>query len=465
MSDENRGALIEKAIDKGVTARLAIIGRGGGSFTVAPQNMTELLEFSKLMSLSGPCIRAAFRNQPGACLALTMQAGKWGADPFAVANKAYITRNKAGEETIAYEAQLVHSIVNTSPVLERRLRPVYEGQGTARSCRIVGYLRGEAEPFEYQSPPISQIGVKNSPLWVSDPDQQLWYYSTRAWARRHVPEILLGIYTPEEWESGEIIDHEPGPRQRVELDEPGAALQVTQALPPEFPVVDLDGVETVFHSPATAIDGLMIVLRAAHAQGLNRLEGAWESNEAAIEALGQDAGPVMRQFMEWRDEAKRREEEAATIAAAKSAAETLPGRGASEPQASPQTSASSAGANGPANLEPGHSAPAAAAGLTSIDGGLSPATVTHPPSPPGEDEEEDRRSYEIAVPARGGRPDWRTWSVALFQPKVRQAADTNSLAFLLGDNDENLKGARAALSENDRRELDETIAEQWRKIG
>lgn len=50
------------------------------------------------------------------------------------------------------------------------------------------------------SPPLGQITVKNSPLWKTDPDQQLAYYTGRSWARRYAPEMLLGIYDVDELE-------------------------------------------------------------------------------------------------------------------------------------------------------------------------------------------------------------------------------------------------------------------------
>lgn len=196
----DRTTEIEKRIDKEIAGALAVgAGRGGG-VSVVPRNMGEMMEFAKMMATGGFVIRAAFRGNPGACLAVAMQALRWGADPIALCNKAYVVKNKAGEDQVSYEAQAIHAAVNESPKLSRRLRPAYEGAGPSRKCKIVGWLVGEDEPFEYESPPVSQINPKNSPLWVSDPDQQLFYYSTRAWARRHLPEVLLGVYARDEME-------------------------------------------------------------------------------------------------------------------------------------------------------------------------------------------------------------------------------------------------------------------------
>lgn len=193
--DVARADQIERAIDKDVAGSLAVYS-GNGAMTLQPDNMGEMMEFAKMMATGGPTIRATFRGNPGACLAICMQAGRWGMDPYAVANKAFEVNDQ-----LSYEAQLIHAVVNTKAPLQSRLRPEFLGEGPARQCRIVGLLHGEEEPAEYTSPPIGDIKTKNSPLWASDPDQQLFYFSVRSWARRHVPEVLLGVYTPDELEA------------------------------------------------------------------------------------------------------------------------------------------------------------------------------------------------------------------------------------------------------------------------
>ncbi len=48
----------------------------------------------------------------------------------------------------------------------------------------------------------STITVKNSPLWKVNVELQLAYHTTRSWARLYAPEVLLGIYTPDEVADG-----------------------------------------------------------------------------------------------------------------------------------------------------------------------------------------------------------------------------------------------------------------------
>jgi hypothetical protein len=226
------------------------------------------------MSISGPCIRKQFRDNPGACLAISLQAFKFGGDPFAFSNKAYIVNDQ-----LAWEAQLVHSILNTSGVLQRRLRPLYSGEGNNRSCKIIGWLKGEDEPLEYESPTIANIKVKNSPLWAGDPDQQLFYFSSRAWARRHCPEVILGMYTPDEVQ-GEIIDMTP---QHGLVQEAGA--DVGETIP--WQVLSAEGEVYEFERSNSAIEACRKILIASAADPA-KLATAWENNAGFIMSLGQE---------------------------------------------------------------------------------------------------------------------------------------------------------------------------------
>ena len=180
------------SIDRTVTRELSVIDTGGGG-TLSFGSMGEVLEFSKVMAVAGIAVRKHLRGNPGACAAITMQALRWNMDPFAVANKSYPVNDQ-----IAYESQLIAAVVNTRAPLQERLQCRYEGEGGKRTCIVYGTLAEESAPREVSSPEFEKIQPKNSPLWKTDPDQQLFYYTSRLWARRIVPEILLGVYDPEE---------------------------------------------------------------------------------------------------------------------------------------------------------------------------------------------------------------------------------------------------------------------------
>jgi hypothetical protein len=267
---------IENRIDKAVTGSLAVIGTGGAA-NIVPRSLSEVMEFSKTMALAGPCIRPQFRNNPGACLAMTMQSLRWGMDPFAVANKAYMVKNKAGDEQIAFEAQLIHAVVNERAPLQRRLRAEYSGEGPTRRCKIIGFLKGEDLPFEYESPEIGKIGVKNSPLWTADPDQQLFYYSTRAWARKIVPEILLGVYTDDEIVAQERY-YDPNRAIDVTPARPTRGDKPTEVEPDPFVIAMWDGKEFPELDAAKAADLFISLLKEAAGRGREGVDALWESN-------------------------------------------------------------------------------------------------------------------------------------------------------------------------------------------
>ncbi|UHD47644.1 recombinase RecT [Aureimonas altamirensis] len=146
------------------------------------------------MSRADIAIPKHLRGNAGACLAVTMQAMKWEMDPFSVAQKSY----KVGDQ-MAYEAQLIAAVINTRAGLKRRSQIEYEGENGDRRCRVT-FEALDGSVHVYESPRFSAITTKNSPLWKSGPDQQLGYYSIRAGARRHFPEVILGVYDRDEIE-------------------------------------------------------------------------------------------------------------------------------------------------------------------------------------------------------------------------------------------------------------------------
>ena len=156
-----------------------------------PATMAEAMELAKLMASSN-FMPKHLRGVPGDCLAVVLQSMRWGMDPFAVGNKTYFVNDR-----MAYEAQLVNAVVNTSRVLEGRLTIEWDGEGEQLTCKVTGKIKGDPEPKTVWQE-LRSIKIRNSPLWVSSPRQQLGYYTSRMWGRLHTPEVLMGVYTPDE---------------------------------------------------------------------------------------------------------------------------------------------------------------------------------------------------------------------------------------------------------------------------
>lgn len=183
-------------------------------------DLGQAMEFAKLMALS-LFVPKHLRSKPADCLAVFMQANRWSMDPFAVANKTYFVNDR-----IAYEAQLVNAVINQSRVLKERLTIEHFDRGTStHTCKVTGQFKGENKTHEILQE-INTITIKNSPLWKQAPAQQLAYYTTRLWVRMYAPEVLLGVYTPEEIESigydqrGPYEAKDITPRPEIEAEEP-----------------------------------------------------------------------------------------------------------------------------------------------------------------------------------------------------------------------------------------------------
>lgn len=182
-------------------------GSQGGAL-MQPRNGKELMDMANLMSASGQMIRDFYRGNPGDCAALIMICQPYGFNPFMTSWKTY-KASKNADAPVSFEGQLVNAMVNQSAPMKGRLKYSYDGEGPTRTCTVTGIDRETGDEIVYTTPELKSIRVKNSPLWKDDPDQQLGYYAARSWARRHFPELLLGVYTREEISEAPIRDVTP----------------------------------------------------------------------------------------------------------------------------------------------------------------------------------------------------------------------------------------------------------------
>ncbi|WPH84108.1 RecT family recombinase [Klebsiella pneumoniae] len=178
----------------------ATVGTAAAIFS--PEGMDRLVRFATLMADSKATVPAHLAGKPADCLAVTMQAAQWGMNPFAVAQKTHVVNG-----TLGYEAQLVNAVVSSSNLLATRLNYKWDGEWSKVSGKtdkspsltvtVWATLKGESEPRTLTIS-MAQAGVRNSPLWEQDPRQQLAYLCVKRWARLHAPDVLLGVYTPDE---------------------------------------------------------------------------------------------------------------------------------------------------------------------------------------------------------------------------------------------------------------------------
>lgn len=185
------------------SAELIEVAPQGGALI---ETFAAQVDFAKHMATAGFAIAPKLQRNMGACLAVVDLSLRWGFSPFAVARLVYDVKG-----VMAFESQLVHAVIEKHAPLKHRLRVEYgrlddEGNWVVdrvakpdvKRCKVWSTFRGEDVPAEYISPPVSKIEPKNSPLWKTDEDQQLFYFSSARWARRHAPDVMLGIYTRQE---------------------------------------------------------------------------------------------------------------------------------------------------------------------------------------------------------------------------------------------------------------------------
>jgi len=186
----NRQELITNSIDKSVAGNLTISRAGGG---LVFKDMAEVMELAKLMALSQQAVPPHCRAQPGICLGLAIQAVEWRMSPYAVAGKSYVVNDRIG-----YESQMIHAVIEQRAPIKSRLRHRFIGEGQKRQCVVWATAKGEDEPLEYTSPEFGNITPKNSPLWKTKPDLQLFYNASRDWARMYFPDVIMGVYADDE---------------------------------------------------------------------------------------------------------------------------------------------------------------------------------------------------------------------------------------------------------------------------
>lgn len=156
--------------------------------------ISQVERVAAIMCQAKVTVPAHLVGSKGDCFAIALQAAAWGMSPFTVAQKTHLVKG-----TLGYEAQLVHAVILSSRLIRGRF--TYEwggGEGNSLKCRTGATVRGEAEITWGTWSHISKQTVQNSSLWKSDPAQQLAYLAVKKWARLYCPDVIAGVYTPDE---------------------------------------------------------------------------------------------------------------------------------------------------------------------------------------------------------------------------------------------------------------------------
>lgn len=136
------------------------------------------------------------------CILVVAQALRWKSDPFAVAQHTFVTQGKLG-----YEGKLIAAMVNSSGKLKENLNYEYSGEGDGRTIVVSGTLKG-SEVLRKIDGTVGKWKTANE-FWKKNPDQMLAYRGAREWARRHMPEVLLGVNSEDEIAPRTMVDVTP----------------------------------------------------------------------------------------------------------------------------------------------------------------------------------------------------------------------------------------------------------------
>ncbi|WP_042890582.1 RecT family recombinase [Acinetobacter junii] len=169
---------------------------------------------AEIMAGSRMTVPKHLQGNVGDCMAIIMQAAQWQMNPYAVAQKTHMVNNVLG-----YEAQLVNAVITSRAPVKERLHFEWYGdwskvngkddKSPTLGVRVSATLRGENAPRVIDIS-MAQVGpVRNSPLWAADPRQQIAYLATKRWARLYCPDVILGVYTPDEVIEREELDITP----------------------------------------------------------------------------------------------------------------------------------------------------------------------------------------------------------------------------------------------------------------
>lgn len=172
---------------------------------IEDKNFDKIWRMADALSSSALSVPKELKGNIGDCLAIVTQAMIWGLNPFAVAQACHVINGKLG-----YEAKLVNAVVQQSGAIRGSFHYEYRGAGMDLECRVGAVLAGQTSITWGEWLRNGDCKVRNSPLWNTNPRQQLGYLQVKNWARAYAPGPVLGIYSEDELPSGAQPDAFPG---------------------------------------------------------------------------------------------------------------------------------------------------------------------------------------------------------------------------------------------------------------
>jgi hypothetical protein len=223
--------------------------------------MDAAIRLAEMMSQGKIGIPEHLRKNPGDCLLIVEQAMRWGMSPFAVAACTSVISGR-----LNFEGKLVAAALNGSGIMSSRLEYEYSGSGPDLKVTVRGTIRGETKPREITLW-LKEAKTTNG-MWVKQPEQQLCYAGTRVWARRHAPEVMLGVYSPEEFDQQTARDTFRGTTLDADTSPVPAPEPTVESKPRQTVTQWLDALETrlSFAQTAEEVDAILAEDQVQQAQ-------------------------------------------------------------------------------------------------------------------------------------------------------------------------------------------------------
>lgn len=194
-------------------------------------NLDKIKAFSNLMSGSN-MVPQHFQNNTYDCAIVVAKALSMGLDPVAMSGEVFPVKGK-----MTYGSKLIIAMIHGSNLVAPRtfVKTVGDWDNKGRLNSSTGRFQneqglgvkvgfkfvGDEEPTWGSVLMMEDQTNRNSPLWKTDPQQQLTYLAAKRWSSIHTPGVTMGMMSKEEADdySGDPIpERDITPQKREDFD-------------------------------------------------------------------------------------------------------------------------------------------------------------------------------------------------------------------------------------------------------
>lgn len=184
---------------------MSTLAKVGNSWLVAPQNMTEVLQFAKTMSES-VFVPKDMRGRPGDVIAAIQYGAELGIAPMAALQNIAVINGRP-----SVWGDLLEAVILNHPEL-KEFKKTYDAATKVATCRIVrhhanGVVREIEESFSWAE--AEQAGLTKKDLYKQYPKRMLAARARGFAVREAFSDVLKGLYTREEAEDIQPVDIGP----------------------------------------------------------------------------------------------------------------------------------------------------------------------------------------------------------------------------------------------------------------